>query len=242
MLLSPLLGALAAALIAPDSVRVAPPAVPRDSLVAGSIAAPGIGVPGALPAISSPMSVAAAPAAAPATAAPVASTPVASPVWTQARSATAETWRAQLASHAIASADSIVVEKNAHTLTLYAKGQPVRQYLIALGRNPVGDKERLGDGRTPEGLFHVAARNAESKYHRALRISYPDAAHAARAARLGATPGGDIMIHGLPNGQGSVGAAHRDFDWTEGCVALTDEEIDEIFRVVSVGTPIEIKA
>lgn len=138
-------------------------------------------------------------------------------------------------------ADSVVVEKSQHRLSLYRQGSLVRSYLVALGQQPVGDKERRGDMRTPEGVFRIEARNGASRYHRALRISYPDAAHLARARALGVSPGGDIMIHGLPARQAWVGAAHRDFDWTEGCIALTNQEIDEIWSAVPVGTPIEIK-
>jgi murein L,D-transpeptidase YafK len=117
----------------------------------------------------------------------------------------------------------------------------IRSYLVALGQQPTGDKVRIGDNRTPEGLFHIEARNAQSRYHRALRISYPDSAHRARAHSLGVSPGGDIMIHGLPDRQAWVGAAHRDFDWTEGCIAVTNQEIEEIWSAVPVGTPIQIK-
>jgi murein L,D-transpeptidase YafK len=138
-------------------------------------------------------------------------------------------------------ADSIVVEKSKHRLSLYANGTLVRQYLVALGARPVGDKVRIGDRRTPEGVFRIEARKADSRYHRALRISYPDAAHRARARALGVSPGGDIMIHGLPARQAWVGAAHRDFDWTEGCIAVTNQEIEEIWSAVPVGTPIHIK-
>ena len=138
-------------------------------------------------------------------------------------------------------ADSIVVEKSTHRLSLYHKGTLLHTYLVALGQQPVGDKVRRGDNRTPEGVFRIEARNAQSRYHRSLRISYPDAAHLARARSLGVSPGGDIMIHGLPDRQAWVGAAHRDFDWTEGCIAVTNAEIDEIWRAVPVGTPILIK-
>lgn len=138
-------------------------------------------------------------------------------------------------------ADSIVVDKAQRKLTLYHRGSVVRSYLVALGQQPVGDKIRRGDNRTPEGLFRIEARNAQSRYHLALRISYPDAAHSARARALGVSPGGDIMIHGLPKRQAWVGAAHRDFDWTEGCIAVTNAEIEEIFGAVPVGTPIHIK-
>jgi murein L,D-transpeptidase YafK len=104
----------------------------------------------------------------------------------------------------------------------------------------VGDKERLGDNRTPEGLFHIDDRNAQSRYHLALHISYPDPVHLARARALGVPPGGDIMIHGLPKGLEFVGAAHRADDWTNGCIAVTNQEIDEIWRVVPTGTQIRI--
>ena len=138
-------------------------------------------------------------------------------------------------------ADSIVVEKSEHRLSLYRRGALLRTYLVALGQQPVGDKVRIGDMRTPEGVFRIEARNPESRYHRSLRISYPDAAHRAKARSLGVSPGGDIMIHGLPARQASVGAAHRDFDWTEGCIAVTNAEIEEIWGAVPVGTPIQIK-
>ena len=138
-------------------------------------------------------------------------------------------------------ADSIVVEKSQHRLSLYHGGSLLRSYLVALGQQPVGDKVRIGDMRTPEGLFRIEARNPDSRYHRSLRISYPDAAHRARAHTLGVSPGGDIMIHGLPDAQAWVGAAHRDFDWTEGCIAVTNQEIEEIWNAVPVGIPIHIK-
>jgi murein L,D-transpeptidase YafK len=138
-------------------------------------------------------------------------------------------------------ADSIVVEKKAHRLTLYHLGRPIRSYQVALGGQPVGDKLSAGDRRTPEGLYSIEDRNPNSHYHLSLRISYPDAAHRARAEALGVSPGGDIMIHGLPNGRGKVGAAHRAYDWTNGCIALTDEEIEEIWNAVPIGTPVQIK-
>lgn len=143
--------------------------------------------------------------------------------------------------HAPLSADSIVVDKSEHRLSLFRRGTLVKSYLVALGQRPVGDKLRVGDMRTPEGLFHIAARNPQSRYHLALRISYPDAAHRARAQALGVSPGGDIMIHGLPDRYAAVGPAHREFDWTEGCIAVTNEEIEEIWAAVPVGTPIQIK-
>jgi murein L,D-transpeptidase YafK len=141
----------------------------------------------------------------------------------------------------VALADSVVVEKRARRLTLYHLGRPFRRYRVALGGQPVGDKISAGDRRTPEGVFYVENRNARSDFHLALRLSYPDARHRARADSLGVSAGGDIMIHGLPLGRTKLGALHRRFDWTDGCVALTDEEIEELWRAVPDGTPVEIK-
>lgn len=149
--------------------------------------------------------------------------------------------RLRLGGGPVGLADSIVIEKRAHRLTLFRMGQPIRRYLVALGGNPVGDKVSAGDRRTPEGLFSIAGRNPNSDYHLSLRISYPDAYHRQRAEALGVDPGGNIMIHGLPNGKGFVGAYHRTADWTNGCVALTDEEIEEIWSAVPTGTPVLIK-
>ncbi len=138
-------------------------------------------------------------------------------------------------------ADSVVIDKSGHMLVLYQHGAPIRIYFVALGRNPVGDKQREGDNRTPEGVFHIQNHNPDSKYHLALRISYPDEQHAARARALGVEPGGDIMIHGLPKGFEDAGALHRVEDWTNGCIAVTNEEIEEIWREVPDGTPVLIK-
>lgn len=138
-------------------------------------------------------------------------------------------------------ADSIVIEKKARRLTLYHQGRPLRSFLVALGASPVGDKRIAGDRRTPEGLFSIDGKNDRSDFHLALHISYPDSAHRVRAELLGASPGGDIMIHGLRNGQGSSGSFHRTVDWTDGCIALTDAEIERVWSAVSVGTPVEIK-
>jgi murein L,D-transpeptidase YafK len=138
-------------------------------------------------------------------------------------------------------ADSVVIEKKARRLTLYHQGRPLRSYLVALGANPVGDKRFAGDRRTPEGVFFIDYKHEKSDYHLAMHISYPDSSHRARAEAAGMSPGGDIMIHGLKNGQGSSGAFHRTVDWTDGCIALTDEEIEGMWSAVMVGTPVEIK-
>ena len=119
--------------------------------------------------------------------------------------------------------------------------QVIKTYKVALGGEPVGPKTRQGDHRTPEGLYVIDSRNVHSQFHRSLHISYPNPTDREHARKLGAPPGGDIYIHGLPNGYGFVGAAHRARDWTDGCIAVTDQEIEEIWRLVDNGTPIEIR-
>ncbi len=138
-------------------------------------------------------------------------------------------------------ADSVLILKKDHVLELLAGGRVIRTYKVALGSGGLGRKDRQGDGRTPEGHYIIDSRNEHSAYHRALHVSYPNAEDRRRAAKLGVSPGGDIMIHGLPNGKGWIGAGHRMYDWTLGCVAVTDGEIEEIWRLVPVGTPVEIR-
>jgi hypothetical protein len=138
-------------------------------------------------------------------------------------------------------ADSIVVEKSRRTMTLYSQGSPVRIYFIALGQNPLGDKVGLGDNRTPEGVYFIAGHNPASKYHLSLRISYPNDQDVAEARSRGVATGGDIMIHGLPRGFENVGAEHRQRDWTNGCIAVTNAEIEEIWSAIPDGAVIYIK-
>jgi murein L,D-transpeptidase YafK len=116
----------------------------------------------------------------------------------------------------------------------------VRVYLVALGENPVGHKEFEGDKRTPEGAYSISGKHADSAYHRSLNISYPNDRDRARAEKLGKNPGGEIKIHGLAPEYASVGRFHRLTDWTFGSVAVTNEEIEELFRHTPVGTPIDI--
>jgi murein L,D-transpeptidase YafK len=138
-------------------------------------------------------------------------------------------------------ADRLVVSKSERTLTLERDGRPIRTYLVALGSRPAGHKQREGDRRTPEGVYAIDARNPDSAYHLSLRISYPNDQDRLRAAANGVNPGGEIMIHGMGGAATKVSALHPRFDWTDGCVAVTNEEMDEIWRLVDVGTPIEIK-
>jgi len=141
---------------------------------------------------------------------------------------------------AAAKADAVVVLKAQRRLLLLHGEETEKVYAIALGRTPHGHKFREGDGRTPEGTYRVDSRNRRSRFHLALHISYPNESDRRRAAAAGVSPGGDIMIHGLPNGLGWVGKLHRLVDWTDGCIAVTDDEVEEIWRAVDDGTPIHI--
>jgi len=137
--------------------------------------------------------------------------------------------------------DSVLILKKDHLLELLANGKVFRTYKVALGQGGLAPKRQQGDGLTPEGHYVIDARNAASHYHKALHVSYPNAEDRKRAAKSGVSPGGDIMIHGLPNGKGAIGSAHRLYDWTLGCIAVTDEEIDDLWNRVPVGTPVEIR-
>jgi murein L,D-transpeptidase YafK len=137
--------------------------------------------------------------------------------------------------------DRIVVEKSARKLSIFRGDTKLKTYRIALGRCPLGAKEQEGDMKTPEGVYQIDYRNPHSDYHLALHVSYPSEEDTAGATERGVPAGFDIMIHGLPNGCGWIGAFHRRKDWTAGCMALTDEEIEELWRVTSDGTPIEIR-
>lgn len=142
---------------------------------------------------------------------------------------------------AVAGPDFLLIEKGRRTLTLYEAGKPIRSYRVALGFQPEGPKQEEGDGRTPEGLYVIDYRNEQSRFHRSLHISYPNESDRRRAEARGVSPGGEIMIHGLPEGWGWLGIFHRELDWTDGCIAVTNEEMDEIWARVSEGTPIEIR-
>jgi murein L,D-transpeptidase YafK len=138
-------------------------------------------------------------------------------------------------------ADRIVVRKEARELTLFCNGAPLKTYEVSLGEEPAGPKRREGDNRTPEGVYTIDRHKADSDFHLALHVSYPNAQDRARALQMGVPPGGDIMIHGLPNRLGWLGRFQRLVDWTAGCIAVTNPEIDEIYRATPDGTPIEIR-
>jgi murein L,D-transpeptidase YafK len=140
-----------------------------------------------------------------------------------------------------AKADQVIVTKSARTLTLLSQGKVLRTYKVALGGTPVGAKEQEGDHRTPEGHYILDRRNPKSRFYKSIHVSYPNDQDKKRAPESGVTPGGDIMVHGLPNGFGWLGATHRNMDWTDGCIAVTNAEMDEIWELVADGTPIEIR-
>ncbi|WP_295388137.1 L,D-transpeptidase family protein [uncultured Thiodictyon sp.] len=133
-------------------------------------------------------------------------------------------------------ADRIVVKKAQRRLYLMRGNTPWRTYKIALGLQPTGHKRHQGDGRTPEGRYRIDRRVDRSGYHKALQISYPSPTDRLRAQVQGVDPGGLIMIHGQPNGA----AQQRAGDWTFGCIAVSNLEIDEIWSLTAAGTPVEI--
>jgi murein L,D-transpeptidase YafK len=154
----------------------------------------------------------------------------------------APAWAAgRLSRKPVAQADRIVIVKSERTMTLLRQGRVLRTYKVALGREPRGPKIQIGDNRTPEGEYTIDLRNAHSQFHLSLRISYPNQADRERARKLGVDPGGAIMIHGLPAAYAWLGAAHRQTDWTLGCIAVTNPEIEEIWQMVPLGTKVEIK-
>lgn len=136
--------------------------------------------------------------------------------------------------------DRLVVHKSERRLEAYSKGELVKSYSVSLGKTPVGDKQHEGDNKTPEGRYTINDKNPNSDYYKNLGVSYPNAADRREAIRLGKPVGGDIKIHGLPNKIPFIGRWHRLIDWTAGCMAVTNDEMEELYQAVPVGTPIEI--
>jgi murein L,D-transpeptidase YafK len=137
--------------------------------------------------------------------------------------------------------DRIIVYKQQRKLVLLSRGKEIKSYRVALGASPVGPKQREGDNRTPEGAYLIDYQNPQSRFYKSFHVSYPNAADRAAAQKLGVNPGGDIMIHGLPADYAWVGKGHVLHDWTAGCIAVTNQEMDELWRRVRIGTPIDIK-
>lgn len=139
-------------------------------------------------------------------------------------------------------ADRLVVLKGERRLVLMRGDRVMKVFRVALGRYPKGHKTRQGDARTPEGTYTVDYRldSDKSKFYRALHISYPNKQDRARARQLGVDPGGQIMIHGLPTKWSAKDVGHPRLDWTQGCIALTNREMDQVWKMVDDGTTIEI--
>ena len=137
-------------------------------------------------------------------------------------------------------ADKVVVKKSLHKLYLLRNKLIIKQYDISLGGNIIGHKEKEGDQRTPEGQYILDYKKNDSAYYKALHISYPNTQDKNNAQQKGVNPGGAIMIHGQKNGYGWASFIVQLFDWTQGCIAVTNTEIDEIWHSTKVGTPIEI--
>lgn len=136
--------------------------------------------------------------------------------------------------------DRIIVEKSKRTMTLLKQDRKFKTYRIALGRDPVGPKIRQGDTRTPEGIYFIDYKLRDSIYHKALHLSYPNHDDVERAKALQVPPGGSIMIHGMKKEYLWMGDLQYLFDWTNGCIALTNPEIEEVWDLVSLWTPVEI--
>jgi len=139
------------------------------------------------------------------------------------------------------SINKIVVTKSKHIMELFCKNELIKTYKIAIGRGGLGAKEYEGDKKTPEGIYKIISKNKDSGYHNNLGISYPNSNDIKRCKKLNKPTGGDIKIHGLKNGFGFIGNIHHLFDWTLGCIALTNQEIDELSAHTTIGTIIEIK-
>ncbi len=137
-------------------------------------------------------------------------------------------------------ADKVVVYKSKRQMQLLRTGQILRTYRIALGDNPVGHKRQEGDEKTPEGAYVLDWRNPNSLYYKSIHISYPNAQDREQARRRGVSPGGDIMIHGMNNQTAWLGSIQHWRDWTDGCIAVSNAEMDEIWKMVKNGTPIQI--
>jgi murein L,D-transpeptidase YafK len=137
----------------------------------------------------------------------------------------------------------VLVKKSTNKMYLIDDGEVLKEYKVSLGQNPIGDKIQRGDLRTPEGRYTLKYKNNQSKFYRSLYISYPNEQDIAEAALRGVDPGDDIVIHGLPNGvrDHDIKGELYPLNWTEGCIAVRNHEMDEIWRLVDVNTPIEIR-
>jgi murein L,D-transpeptidase YafK len=137
--------------------------------------------------------------------------------------------------------DSVLVIKSTSKMYLISKGVRIKEYSFVLGGSPKGHKQQEGDEKTPEGKYFLDYKKSDSSFYKAIHISYPNEEDKARAKAKGVNPGGLIMIHGQKNGLGWLSWLSQKFNWTNGCIAVTNAEMDEIWNLVNVGTPIEIQ-
>ena len=137
--------------------------------------------------------------------------------------------------------DFIVVNKEKRNIIMYKKGEIINTFNISLGFDPIGTKVKKGDGKTPEGLYYIEDKIRESSFFLALKVSYPNPWDIRRALELNYHPGGQIMIHGVPNIGYDKNYHNSNYDWTKGCIAISNQEMLKIWKAVSVGTPILIK-
>lgn len=148
--------------------------------------------------------------------------------------------RPQMVRLTLPKADRVVVLKTARKLILLQGERVLRVFRVALGRYPTGHKHQEGDNRTPEGTYTLDFKLEDSDFYKAIRVSYPNDRDMSYAREHGIDPGGKIMIHGLPNKLSARRVGHPMIDWTQGCIAVTNREMDEIWRMVDPGTPIDI--
>ena len=137
--------------------------------------------------------------------------------------------------------DRVVLDKGERRLTLYRDGRELKNYRVSLGLRPTGHKQQEGDYRTPEGSYRLTRRNPDSEFFLSIQVSYPDAEDLATARKIGVSPGGLIMIHGLPNIMKYSRDRYLSTDWTDGCIALSNAEVRELWQLIPDGTPIEIR-
>lgn len=138
--------------------------------------------------------------------------------------------------------DRIVVIKSKRLLIVYTGQKQLKTYKISLGKQPIGKKQVEGDNKTPEGIYSINSKNPHSRYYKSFGISYPNQEDIDNAKRMGKSPGGAILIHGAKTGFGFLGSWLRLFDWTQGCIALTDKEMDELYDHIEIGTPVDIRS
>ena len=137
-------------------------------------------------------------------------------------------------------ADAVLVIKSERRLYLLKDGDPFAEFRVTFGTDPVGHKQRKGDNRTPEGKYVLDWKHEHSDYYKAIHVSYPNAQDQAEATRRGEDPGGSIMIHGQKNGYEWLSPISKFFNWTDGCIALTNTDMEKVWLKVQPGTPIEI--